>query len=57
MATRGFGAICMESTAVLPEGRTSPEDAVSDAKLRRSGVSQLTKPIKGPLVGQSHCAS
>lgn len=28
-ATRGVGAICMEATAVVPEGRISPEDAVS----------------------------
>ncbi|CDO75518.1 hypothetical protein BN946_scf184935.g54 [Trametes cinnabarina] len=28
-ATRGFGAICMEATSVTPEGRISPEDAVS----------------------------
>lgn len=27
-ATRGVGAICMEATAVVPEGRISPEDAV-----------------------------
>ncbi|KAJ6520018.1 putative NADH:flavin oxidoreductase 2 [Mycena sanguinolenta] len=26
-ATRGVGAICMEATAVVPEGRISPEDA------------------------------
>ncbi|KAI9065906.1 FMN-linked oxidoreductase [Trametes sanguinea] len=26
-ATRGFGAICMEATSVVPEGRISPEDA------------------------------
>ncbi|TFL06076.1 putative NADH:flavin oxidoreductase 1 [Pterulicium gracile] len=26
-ATRGAGAICVEATAVLPEGRISPEDA------------------------------
>ncbi|TCD66489.1 hypothetical protein EIP91_001314 [Steccherinum ochraceum] len=26
-ATRGVGAICVESTAVVPEGRISPEDA------------------------------
>ncbi|KAI0361437.1 FMN-linked oxidoreductase [Trametes cingulata] len=26
-ATRGAGAICMEATAVVPEGRISPEDA------------------------------
>ncbi|KAH9486525.1 Putative NADPH dehydrogenase C23G7.10c [Psilocybe cubensis] len=26
-ASRGVGAICMEATAVLPEGRISPEDA------------------------------
>ncbi|KAJ6520227.1 NADH:flavin oxidoreductase 2 [Mycena sanguinolenta] len=26
-ATRGAGAICMEATSVLPEGRISPEDA------------------------------
>ncbi|KAI0639578.1 FMN-linked oxidoreductase [Trametes polyzona] len=26
-ATRGLGAICMEATAVVPEGRISPEDA------------------------------
>lgn len=29
LATRGVGAICMEATAVLPEARVSPEDAVS----------------------------
>lgn len=28
MATRGIGAICMEATAVVPEGRISSEDAV-----------------------------
>lgn len=28
-ATRGVGAICMEATSVLPEGRISPQDAVS----------------------------
>jgi 2,4-dienoyl-CoA reductase-like NADH-dependent reductase (Old Yellow Enzyme family) len=27
-ATRGVGAVCVEATAVLPEGRISPEDAV-----------------------------
>ncbi|PPQ63788.1 hypothetical protein CVT24_004330 [Panaeolus cyanescens] len=27
LATRGVGAICMEATAVVPEGRISPEDA------------------------------
>ncbi|THH33155.1 hypothetical protein EUX98_g1062 [Antrodiella citrinella] len=27
LATRGVGAICMESTSVVPEGRISPEDA------------------------------
>ena len=27
-ATRGVGAICMEATSVVPEGRISPEDAV-----------------------------
>ncbi|KAE9400590.1 NADH:flavin oxidoreductase [Gymnopus androsaceus JB14] len=27
MAVRGIGAICMEATAVVPEGRISPEDA------------------------------
>ncbi|KAH9944246.1 FMN-linked oxidoreductase [Epithele typhae] len=26
-ATRGLGAICMEATAVIPEGRISPQDA------------------------------
>ncbi|KAF7979421.1 hypothetical protein HWV62_42550 [Athelia sp. TMB] len=26
-ATRGAGAVCMEATAVVPEGRISPEDA------------------------------
>lgn len=29
MASRGVGAICMEATSVVPEGRISPEDAVS----------------------------
>lgn len=29
LATRGVGAICIEATAVLPEGRVSPEDVVS----------------------------
>lgn len=28
-ALRGVGAICVEATSVLPEGRISPEDAVS----------------------------
>ncbi|KAI0830479.1 FMN-linked oxidoreductase [Trametes gibbosa] len=27
LATRGVGAICMEATAVVPEGRISPQDA------------------------------
>ncbi|KAI0697546.1 FMN-linked oxidoreductase [Cytidiella melzeri] len=27
LATRGVGAICMEASAVVPEGRISPEDA------------------------------
>ncbi|KAH7880911.1 NADH:flavin oxidoreductase [Lentinula edodes] len=27
MASRGVGAICMEATSVVPEGRISPEDA------------------------------
>ena len=29
LASRGVGAICIEATAVVPEGRISPEDAVS----------------------------
>lgn len=29
LATRGVGSICVEASAVLPEGRISPEDAVS----------------------------
>ncbi|KAF8832123.1 hypothetical protein HHX47_DHR1001291 [Lentinula edodes] len=29
IASRGVGAICMEATSVVPEGRISPEDAVS----------------------------
>ncbi|KAH0591004.1 hypothetical protein H2248_001115 [Termitomyces sp. 'cryptogamus'] len=28
-ATRGAGAICMEATAVVPEGRIAPEDLAS----------------------------
>lgn len=27
LAARGIGAICIEATAVVPEGRISPEDA------------------------------
>lgn len=27
MASRGVGAVCMEATSVVPEGRISPEDA------------------------------
>ncbi|PIL31794.1 hypothetical protein GSI_06498 [Ganoderma sinense ZZ0214-1] len=27
LATRGVGAICMEATSVVPEGRISPQDA------------------------------
>lgn len=32
-ATRGVGAICMEATSVVPEGRISPEDAVGVLQL------------------------
>jgi hypothetical protein len=32
-ATRGVGAICVEATAITPEGRISPEDAVNSFML------------------------
>jgi len=32
--TRGAGAVTMEATAVVPEGRISPEDLVSKLMLR-----------------------
>lgn len=35
-ATRGVGAICMEATSPAPEGRISPEDAVSTQPLSLS---------------------
>jgi 2,4-dienoyl-CoA reductase-like NADH-dependent reductase (Old Yellow Enzyme family) len=48
MAVRGVGAIIMEATAVLPEGRISPEDAVSRIIIpSASNLSQLMRPQKG----------
>ena len=35
-ATRGAAAIIMEATAVVPEGRISPEDAVRRRERRRA---------------------
>ncbi len=37
-ATRGVGAICMEATAAVPEGRISPEDAVSNTHMNIHNV-------------------
>ena len=47
-ATRGAGAICMEATAVVPEGRISPEDAVGRILLD-SWLASDRLCLQGPL--------
>jgi hypothetical protein len=49
MATRAVGAICMEATAVVPEGRISPEDAVFLIYLYHTAFMCLIAISIGPL--------
>lgn len=60
-AIRGAGAICMEATAVLPEGRISPQDAVRLVYLHSMTNALTNRARAGSVDGhpnstpQAHC--
>ena len=53
-ATRGLGAICMEATAVVPEGRISPQDAVRISIRGASYPAHLQLRRDFGLIAKSH---
>ena len=56
-ALRGVGAICVEATAVVPEGRISPEDAVCDPHFSTRAHRLNPAPEAGLVDGYPDCTS
>jgi hypothetical protein len=54
-ALGGAGAIVMEATAVVPEGRISPEDAVCCVSYHHALVYELTCKFSGALDRLPNC--
>lgn len=61
-ASRGAGGICLEATAVVPEGRISPEDAVRLLRIANDCITDAASLISelfysGLVDGQSDSAA